>query len=256
MAARPRAAFAVESDHFIALLNELGRPAAKAVTTNGAATPAAANGAASGEMGLTSFCDGIAAAFAGRDVCFSRVPLGLNDGSPFAFSHPLDFLGGDGAGGVGAGPGLAVGAALALRGTGRMPVAILGDGDLPDGADGAVDGGREQTSRYSSSSRTTTATTTTSRTRIASRANAARPVERKWIGQMIADPAPDLAMLARGQGAIGIGRIERREDLGAAIAEGIKHVEAGKVCVIDVYVSPDLDERRHEERGAQAAGKR
>jgi hypothetical protein len=51
-------------------------------------------------------------------------------------------------------------------------------------------------------------------------------------------------MLARGQGAVGIGRIERREHLAAALAEGIRHVEAGKVCVIDVYVSPDLDERR------------
>jgi hypothetical protein len=65
-----------------------------------------------------------------------------------------------------------------------------------------------------------------------------RPVERKWIGQMIADPVPDLAMLARGQGAIGIGRVEKREDLAAAIAQGIAHVEAGKVCVIDVYVAP------------------
>jgi hypothetical protein len=60
------------------------------------------------------------------------------------------------------------------------------------------------------------------------------------------EPAPDLAMLARGQGAIGIGRIDGRENVGAAIAERIKHVEAGKVCVIDVYVSPDLDQRRKD----------
>ncbi len=60
---------------------------------------------------------------------------------------------------------------------------------------------------------------------------------------MIADPVPDLAMLARGQGAIGIGRVERGEDLAAAIAAGIEHVEAGHVCVIDVYVSPDKDEK-------------
>jgi thiamine pyrophosphate-dependent acetolactate synthase large subunit-like protein len=63
-------------------------------------------------------------------------------------------------------------------------------------------------------------------------------VERKWIGQMITEPAPDLAMLARGQGAIGIGRVEKREDLAAALAEGIAHAEAGTVCVVDVYVSP------------------
>jgi len=83
-----------------------------------------------------------------------------------------------------------------------------------------------------------------------------RPVERKWIGQMITEPAPDLAMLARGQGAIGIGRIDGRENIGAAIAEGIKHVEAGKVCVIDVYVSPDLDDRRKAEAAAKEPSKR
>ena len=67
--------------------------------------------------------------------------------------------------------------------------------------------------------------------------------------QLITD-ALIMAMLARGQGAIGIGRVERREDLGAAIAEGIKQVDAGNVCVIDVYVSPDLDERRKAEAAA------
>ena len=46
------------------------------------------------------------------------------------YNHPLDYLGGDGGGGIGAGPGMTVGAALALRGTGRLPLAVLGDGDF------------------------------------------------------------------------------------------------------------------------------
>jgi hypothetical protein len=61
-------------------------------------------------------------------------------------------------------------------------------------------------------------------------------------------------MLARGQGAIGIGRIERGEDLAAALAEGIKHVEAGKVCVVDVYVSPDQDLKTAAAAGSLPAG--
>src|SRR6185437_8665561 len=46
--------------------------------------------------------------------------------------HPLDTLGGDGGAGIGSGPGMAVGAALALRdrGDGRLPLAVLGDGDF------------------------------------------------------------------------------------------------------------------------------
>jgi hypothetical protein len=81
-----------------------------------------------------------------------------------------------------------------------------------------------------------------------------RPVERKWIGQMIDEPAPDIAMLARGQGAIGIGRVERGEDLAAAIAEGIAHVKAGKVCVVDVYVSPDQDQKTGAATAASLPG--
>ena len=39
-------------------------------------------------------------------------------------------VGSDGGGGVGGGPGISVGAALALKGSGRLPIAICGDGDF------------------------------------------------------------------------------------------------------------------------------
>src|SRR6516162_1975204 len=58
-----------------------------------------------------------------------RLPLSWGE-DLWDFRHPLDFLGGDGGGGIGSGPGMAVGAALALRDTGRLPVAVLGDGDF------------------------------------------------------------------------------------------------------------------------------
>jgi thiamine pyrophosphate-dependent acetolactate synthase large subunit-like protein len=246
----------VTDDLVTAMLAELGNPKPKAIATNGAAkAKPSANGSASGEMGIASFCEALTEAFAGRDVCFSRLPLGLNDGSPFAFHHPLDFLGGDGAGGVGAGPGIAVGAALALKGTGRMAVAVLGDGDFLMGL----------TALWTACANNIPLLVIVANNncynndvahqdRIARQRD--RPVERKWVGQMITEPTPDLAMLARGQGAIGIGRIHGRENIGAAIAEGIKHFEAGKVCVIDVYVSPDLDERRKAEAAAKEPSKR
>ena len=55
----------------------------------------------------------------GVDVCISKLPLGWN-GSYRHFRHPMDYLGADGGGGVGAGPGLTVGAALALKDSKRM----------------------------------------------------------------------------------------------------------------------------------------
>jgi thiamine pyrophosphate-dependent acetolactate synthase large subunit-like protein len=66
-----------------------------------------------------------------------------------------------------------------------------------------------------------------------------RPVERKWIGQRIDGPPPDMAGFARAQGAIGIGPVTDRNAIGAAIAEGIAHVQNGHVCVIDVVVLPE-----------------
>jgi thiamine pyrophosphate-dependent acetolactate synthase large subunit-like protein len=46
------------------------------------------------------------------------------------FQDGLAYLGKDGGGGLGSGPGLSVGAALALHGLGRHPIAMLGDGDF------------------------------------------------------------------------------------------------------------------------------
>ncbi|HEY2596747.1 MAG TPA: thiamine pyrophosphate-binding protein, partial [Chloroflexota bacterium] len=45
-------------------------------------------------------------------------------------SGPEAYFGYGGGAAVGAGPGVAVGAALALRGTGKLPVAVLGDGEM------------------------------------------------------------------------------------------------------------------------------
>ncbi|MBM3560509.1 MAG: thiamine pyrophosphate-binding protein, partial [Alphaproteobacteria bacterium] len=65
----------------------------------------------------------------GRTVCLTHVSLSWH-GDFWSFNHPLDYIGSDGGGGVGGGPGISVGAALALKGTGRMPIAVCGDGDF------------------------------------------------------------------------------------------------------------------------------
>src|SRR5262249_56196579 len=65
-----------------------------------------------------------------------------------------------------------------------------------------------------------------------------RPVENRWIGQRIAEPDPDLALLARGQGLAGIGPVEKPEALAAALAEAVALVRQGQACVVDVRVAP------------------
>jgi thiamine pyrophosphate-dependent acetolactate synthase large subunit-like protein len=223
-----------------ALLEAIGNPKPKPPLRNGApARPkAAANGSAGGtEIGIDAFSSAVSEAFAGREVCFTRLPLGVDD-ADFVFHHPLDYIGGDGGGGIGSGLGTSVGAALALRGTSRMPVCLTGDGDFLMG---------------------NTALWTAVQSKIPLLVIVAnnrsffndevhqermavvrgRPVERKWIGQRIDGPPPDLAGFARAQGAIGIGPVTDRNGIVAAIEEGIRHVQDGKVCVIDVVVLPE-----------------
>jgi acetolactate synthase-1/2/3 large subunit len=65
-----------------------------------------------------------------------------------------------------------------------------------------------------------------------------RPAANRWIGQRIADPEPDLATLARGQGAEGFGPVRRPDELVRALRAGIDCVASGGVAVVDVRVEP------------------
>ncbi len=166
-----------------------------------------------------------------------RLPLSWADGLS-EFRHPLDYLGTDGGGGIGSGPGMSVGAALALRdgGSGRLPVAVLGDGDFLMGVTALW------TAVHNSIPLLVVVANNRSffndelhQERVALQRG--RPPENRWIGQAIHDPDIDLATMARGQGCVGIGPIEDPKKLVAAITEAVAEVRAGKVCVVDVRVA-------------------
>ncbi|HXC92176.1 MAG TPA: thiamine pyrophosphate-binding protein [Stellaceae bacterium] len=174
-------------------------------------------------------------------VSMIRLPLSWGE-HMWDFRQPLDFLGTDGGGGIGSGPGMAVGAALALRdgGSGRLPVAILGDGDFLMGVTALW------TAVHNAIPLLVVIANNRSffndelhQERVAR--DRGRPVENRWIGQSIRDPDIDLATLARGQGCIGIGPVEDPRKLVAAIAEGVATVRAGEVCVVDVRVAVGYD---------------
>jgi thiamine pyrophosphate-dependent acetolactate synthase large subunit-like protein len=237
--------FAVGQNHLVrAMLEVLGNPqpsirAGERGSANQAPKPempASPNDA----VGIKAFSSVIEESLDGMNRCYIRVPLGSNGGALFEFRHPLDYLGGDGGGGVGAGPGLSVGAALALKGTDRLPVAILGDGDTLMGL----------TAFWTAVANKIPLLVIICNNRcyyndIVHQERMAvvrdRPVERKWIGQTIDEPAPDFALLARGQGAIGIGPVRGVAALREAIAEGVASVKAGNVVVIDAIVAPEYD---------------
>ena len=51
----------------------------------------------------------------------------------------LSFMGNDGGGAVGTGPGHTIGAALALKDSERLTVGVIGDGDYLDGRERALE---------------------------------------------------------------------------------------------------------------------
>ena len=178
-------------------------------------------------------------ATAGMDVCLSKLPLGWN-GAYRHFRHPLDYLGADGGGGVGAGPGLTVGAALALKGSGRMVVGIVGDGDFLMGNTALWTAAHYKLPcLFLVANNRSFYNDEMHQERVAKERG--RPVENKWIGQRIDEPDIDIAMMARAQGAVGIGPVKLLAELRPALEQAINHVKSGAVCVVDVRVLPGYD---------------
>jgi thiamine pyrophosphate-dependent acetolactate synthase large subunit-like protein len=171
-----------------------------------------------------------------RPTTLIRSPLAWANNT-WEVAHPLDALGGDGGGGVGAGPGMAVGAALALRGSGRLPIAVLGDGDFLMGCTALWTAAHYRLPLLVVvSNNNSFFNDELHQDRMARQRN--RPVQNRWIGQRIADPEPDLGMLAKAQGGAGFGPIRRPDELPRALKAAIDVVEAGGVAVVDVRVEP------------------
>jgi hypothetical protein len=196
---------------------------------------AALEGNAAGGIELRDLAVHLGRALRDRPACLIRLPLGW-PGEACDFRDPLDYLGLDGGAGIGSGPGMAVGAALALRGTGRLPVAVLGDGDYLMGVTalwtaahykipfllivannrsyGNDEGHQERVAR-----------------------DRGRPTENRWIGQRLSDPAVDLGAMARAQGLDAAGPVTDRAALPTALARAVAAAEAGRPYLLDVLVA-------------------
>jgi thiamine pyrophosphate-dependent acetolactate synthase large subunit-like protein len=171
-----------------------------------------------------------------RPVTLTHLPISWED-RWWTFRHPLDFLGSDGGGGVGGGPGISVGAALALKNSGRLPIAVCGDGDFLMGVTAVWTAAHYKIPLlFVIANNRSFYNDELHQERVARMRD--RPVENKWIGQRMADPEIDIAAMGRAQGALGIGPIKNAADLAPALEKAIAAVDAGGVAVIDVRVEP------------------
>jgi thiamine pyrophosphate-dependent acetolactate synthase large subunit-like protein len=193
----------------------------------------------SDKLSIRALADAFNEVTSGMEICLTKLPLGWN-GAYRHFRHPLDYLGADGGGGVGAGPGLTVGAALALKGNHRMVVGICGDGDFLMGVTAVWTAAHYKLPcLFIVANNRSFYNDEMHQERVAKERS--RPVENKWIGQRIDEPDIDLAMMARAQGAIGLGPVKEASHLKDVLKEAIKQVHAGNVCVVDVRVLPGYD---------------
>jgi thiamine pyrophosphate-dependent acetolactate synthase large subunit-like protein len=190
----------------------------------------------SGPVRVDDLARALKAAVGEREVTLTHLPLSWN-GATWPFRHPLDYIGSEGGGGVGGGPGVSVGAALALKGSGRLPIAICGDGDFCMGVTALWTAVHyripllvvvcNNRSFFNDELH---------QERVARIRN--RPPENRWIGQRISDPDIDCAGLGTAQGAVGFPPVIKTGDLLPTFEKAIAAVEAGHVAVVDVRVEP------------------
>lgn len=223
------------------LLDQLGstKPAGQAARTLPARAVGAAPDApvASGAIRIDDFAGTVARVLRNEKPSYIRLPLGW-PGEHCRFEDPLDYIGFDGGGGLASGPGMAVGAALALKGAGRLPVAVLGDGDFLMGCTALWTGVHWKVPvLVIVANNRSYFNDELHQERMARQRS--RPIENRGIGIRMEDPPADLAKMAEGQGAVGIGPVETLAALETALACGMAEVRAGKVCVIDVVVAPE-----------------
>lgn len=217
-----------------ALAKEVGAPA-KPVTLP-AERRAMARPAASEKLTVEKLAYAVREAVGKKDVTLTHLPLSWN-GAWWPFRHPLDYVGSDAGGGIGGGPGISVGAALALKGSGRLPIAICGDGDYLMGVTALWTAAHYRIPLLMViANNRSFFNDELHQERVARMRH--RPVENRWIGQRISDPDIDLASMARSQGAQGFGPIHDDKELASALQSAIAAVEQGEIAVVDVRVEP------------------
>lgn len=146
-------------------------------------------------------------------------------------------LGGGRGGGVGYGLPSSIGAALAYKGSGRLCVGVVGDGDFLFTSNALWTAARykipllvvvyNNRSYYNDEEH---------QERMAVRRQ--RPVERKGIGIRIDDPEPDLAGIARALSVNAFGPVTEPDELRTSLKRAIEVVQSGRPSVVDVVVQP------------------
>lgn len=129
-----------------------------------------------------------------------------------------------------------IGSALGLKGSDRLPVAVLSNGDLMMGANALWTAARHQIPIL-----IIVANNRAYYNDVAHQETVAlkrkRNVENKWVGQRLEDPAIDLAAIAIAQGFYAEGPVGDEASLKTSLANAIRQVESSQSALIDVVIT-------------------
>ena len=153
-------------------------------------------------------------------------------------TKPNQYLGASGGAGVGYGAGASIGAALALKGSGKLAVDIQSDGDLLMTSSSLWTAAKHRIpllivmhnnqSFYNSEEHGIEVAKFRS-----------RPVENAGIGTHVDDPAVDYAKLAQSFGVNAEGPVQRPADLRPALERGLKYVKEKQLpYLVDAIAEP------------------
>lgn len=179
-------------------------------------------------------------ALAGRKSCYACLPFGW-PAAAANFDHPLDYLGADAGGVIGAAPPFAIGAALAMQDVDpdRLVVLATGDGDLLSGMAALWTAGQRQLPLLAIINNNRSFMNDERHQDRVAQARG-RPRENKWVGQRLDDPPPDLCALAKAQGWASVGPVALPEELPEAFDRALASIDRGRPTLIDVIVDPDV----------------
>ncbi len=146
-------------------------------------------------------------------------------------------LGGGRGAGVGYGLPSSIGAALGYKGSGRLCVSVVGDGDFLMTSNALWTAARYRIPLLVvTSNNRSYYNDEEHQERMAIRRK--RPVENKGIGIHITDPEPDLAAIARGLGVESFGPVTEPDNFGPTLDKAIEIVQGGMPVVVDVVAAP------------------
>ena len=245
-----------EPDQFVGqLLNELGGVRAPKVKQRAEMKSLShwndskfAKSSTKGEMTMWDMAMTVREFAKRRDVTFSRLPIGW-PGEAYEFEGPLSFMGNDGGGAVGTGPGHTIGAALALKDSGRLTIGVLGDGDYLMGVNALWTASHfnipvmivvaDNRSYFNDELH---------QERVAMMRS--RPPQNRWIGQQIDNPRVDLVAMARAQGFDSEAPVSTSDALMRALKKGAAIVAKGGRYFIDSLVQPGYADSGPDQRAS------